>query len=148
MLVPLDPQAMSCTLRSRPRSCRATSRALRPYSRDCSWPFAPLRAAIDVAVLGIGDRHLRGAGAEVHPQQRLGPDRATPVDEIVGAELIRLDRVPRPFEHRRPLRLRANAVEPVVAGHEVAARVASDRNAKLLHLADDVAAESLRISEA
>ena len=110
--------------------------------------LAPLRAAIDVAVLDIGNRHLRGTGAEVHPEQRLGPDRATPIDEIVGAELIRLDRVPRPFEQRRPLHFRANAVEPVVAGHKVAAGVASDRNAKLFHFADDVATESLRISEA
>jgi hypothetical protein len=110
--------------------------------------LAPLRAAIDVAVLDIGDRHLRAAGAEVHPQQRLGSDRATPVDEVVGAELIRLDRVPRPLEHRRPLPLRSDTVEPVVTGHEVASRIARDRDAKLFHLAHDVAVESLRVGQA
>src|SRR5204863_5295723 len=29
--------------------------------------LAPLGASVDVAVLDIGDCHLRGAGAEVHP---------------------------------------------------------------------------------
>jgi hypothetical protein len=42
MPVPLDPQAISCTLRSMIRICFATSRALRPYSRACSWPICQL----------------------------------------------------------------------------------------------------------
>ena len=82
------------------------------------------------------------------PSSGSAPTSAAPVDELVGAELIRLERVPRAIEHRRPLRLRADAVEPVVAGDEVAARIADDRHAELLHLARDVGAESFGIGEA
>ena len=46
-----------------------------------------------------------------------------------------------------PLRLRADAVEPVVAGDEVAARIADDRHAEFLDLAHDVRAEALRVGQ-
>ena len=98
-------------------------------------------------VLDVGDGHLRGARAEVHAEQGLGPDRAAPVDEVIGPELIRLERVPGPLEHRRPLRFRTDAIEPVVSGHEVATRIPGDRNGKLLHLAHHVGPKSLRIGQ-
>src|SRR6185295_7131962 len=96
---------------------------------------APSGAPVDVAVIDVGDRHLRAARAEVHPQQRLRAGGAAPVDELVRAELVGLDRVPCPLEHGWPLRLRSDAVEPVVAGHEVAARVPGDGNTEVPDLA-------------
>ena len=36
--------------------------------------IAPLRAPLQVAVLDVGDRRLRRAGPEIHPEQRLGAD--------------------------------------------------------------------------
>ena len=175
MTVPLDPHAMSCSsaiddphllgdvarlapvfarlqLADLPGAVHLVAQApvahvVRLLVAVRAAQVAPLRAAIEVAVLDVGDRHLRRAGAEVHAEQRLGPDRAAPVDELVGAELIRLQRIPRPLEHRRPLRLRTDAVEPVVAGDEVAAGIADDRNAQLLHLARDVRAESLGVGQ-
>jgi len=37
--VPLEPHAISCSFGSMTRICLAASRALRPYSRACSWPI-------------------------------------------------------------------------------------------------------------
>ena len=50
--------------------------------------------------------------------------------ELVGAEPIGLDVVPGQLGPRRTLILRADAVLPVVAGGEVAARPAQDRHAQ------------------
>ena len=171
MNVPLDPQAISCRFGSMTRICCAASRALRPVlarlqSPDLPRPvhlvaetpvthvvrpfvpvpapqIAPAGAAREVAVLDIGDRHLDGTRAEVHPEQGLGADHRAPVDKFVGAELVGLERIPRALEHRRPLRFRPDAIEPVVARDEVSSRIADDRGAELLDLARDVSAESL-----
>jgi hypothetical protein len=61
--------------------------------------------------------------------------------------MVCLDRVPGAIEHHGPLRFRSDAVEPVVAGDEVAARIANDRHAEILDLARDVGAESFPIGE-
>ena len=109
--------------------------------------IAPARAALEVAVLDVVHGHLDRTRAEVHAEQRLGADGAAPFDELVGAELIGLERIPRALEHGRPLRFRTDAVEPVVAGDEVASRVADDRHAEFLDLAHDVGAESFGVGE-
>ena len=96
-------------------------------------------------VLDVGDRLLRRAGAEVHPQQRLGAHQPAPVDEFVGAELVRLERIPRAIENGWPLGLRADAIEPVVARDEVSSWIANDGNAKLADLARDIRAKAARI---
>src|SRR6185503_3149487 len=106
---------------------------------------APFRAAVDVAVLDVGDRLLRRAGAEVHPQQRLGAHQPAPVDEFVGAELIRLERIPRAIENGWPLGLRADAIEPVVARDEISSWITNDGHAKLADLAGDIRAKAARI---
>ena len=108
---------------------------------------APARALVDVAVLDVVDRHLRRAGAEVEPQQRLGADEPAPLDELVGAELVRLDRVPRPLEHGGALVLGPHAVEPVVAGDEVPAWIAHDGDAEPLHFRHHVPPESIAVGE-
>ena len=120
---------------------------VRPIVAVRSPELAPPRAPIEVAVLDVGDRRFDRAGAEVHAEQRLGAHQAAPLDELVGAELVRLDRVPGAIEHHGPLRFRTDAVEPVVAGDEIAARIANDRHAEILDLARDVGAESFPIGE-
>src|SRR4029078_11976532 len=95
--------------------------------------LAPLRALVHVAVLDVGHRLLRGAGAEVEAEQRLGAHEPAPLHELVGAELVRLERVPGPLQHARALVLRPHAVEPVVTRDEVAPRIAPARTAEDLH---------------
>ena len=72
---------------------------------------APLRAAVDIAILNIGDLLSDRARAEIAAQQRLGANQLRPLHELVG-----LERIPRTLQDRRPVILRADAVEPVVAG--------------------------------
>ena len=108
---------------------------------------APAGAARKVAVLDVGQRGLDAARAEVHAEQRLRADQPAPVDELVGPELVGFERVPCAIHDRRTLGLRAHAVEPVVARHEVPARVADDRHAQLLDLASHVRPEPLGVGE-
>jgi hypothetical protein len=160
-MVLLEPQAISCRSRSSTRICLAASRALRPYSRPacgqsardrpsrcrgtssarCGAARSRARAAgrstwclLDVAVLDEGQRRLGVPVPKFMPSSG-SVRRGAPLDELVGAELVGLERVPGPLEHGGPLGLRPDAVEPVVAGDEVAARVAHDRHAQFLHLA-------------
>ena len=98
--------------------------------------------------LDVGDGHLDRARAEVQPEQRLGAHHAAPLEELVRAELVRLERIPGSIERHRPLRFRADPVEPVVAGDEIAPRIANDGHAEVFDFPRDVGAESLRIGEA
>ena len=109
--------------------------------------LAPPRAPREVAVFDVGDGHLDRARAEVQPEQGLRAHHAAPLDELVGAELIRLERIPGTIEHHRTLRLRADPLEPVVAGDEIAARITNDRYAEVLDLARDVGAESVDVGQ-
>jgi hypothetical protein len=108
---------------------------------------APLGAAVDVAVLDVGNGGLGRARAEVEAQQRLGSDEAAPVDEVVGAELISFEGVPGTFEDGGPFVLGADAVEPIVAGDEIAAGVAHHRHCKLLDLRGYILAEATLVGE-
>ena len=176
MNVPLEPQAISCSvgiddahllrgvarlaavlaglqLPDLPRAVHLVAQApvahvVRLLVAVRAPQVAPLRAAVDVAVLDVGHAPSRRVPVpKLMPSSGSVPTSRAPVDELVGAELVRLERVPRALEHRRPLRLRADAVEPVVAGDEVAARIAHDRHAELLDLARDVGAEALRVGQ-
>src|SRR5690348_8745549 len=103
---------------------------------------APFRAAPEVAVLDVGDRHLDRAGSEIQAEQWLGAGQPAPLDEVVGAELVRFRRVPGAVEYGWTLRLRPDAVEPVVSGDEIAAEIADDGDAEFLDFAHDVRAKS------
>ena len=107
--------------------------------------LAPLRALVHVAVFNVGDGRLRRAGAKVECQERFGAHQLAPVDELVRAELIGLERIPCALQHGRALLLRSDAIEPVVAGHEVAARIAHHRHAHSLHFGDDIRTESVGV---
>ena len=97
-------------------------------------------AVFDHVAGGIG-----AACAEVDRQHGLCLGGATPVDELVGAELVGLGRHPGEVEPARPLGRRTDAVLPVVARHEVAAGIARDRGRKLAHQRQHVLAEALGV---
>ncbi|PYV07655.1 MAG: hypothetical protein DMG23_15665 [Acidobacteria bacterium] len=106
---------------------------------------APARPFFQVAVFDQRGGVCGRARAEVRRKQRLGANQATPFDELVGPELIRLNRIPGPVEDPWPVFLRAHAVKPVVAGDEVPARVAHDGHAKLVDLFRDVLSKAVRV---
>ena len=109
--------------------------------------IAPLGATRHVAIFHQRGRHLGRRGAEIGADQRLGANALGPGYEFIGAELVRLDGVPGSIEHRGPLIARAHAIQPVVAGNEVAARIANDRHAHAAHLRGNVFAEAGCIGE-
>ena len=98
-----------------------------------------------VAVFDQVARRIAAARSEVNREHRLDIGEAAPVDEFVGAERIRLGRHPREVEAAWPFFGWADAVLPVIAGHEVAARIAHHRHAHSLHFGNDVRTESVGI---
>jgi hypothetical protein len=67
------------------------------------------------------------------------------VHELVQAELVGLDAVPGEVQPAGPLVARADAVLPPVAGDEVAAGVADQRDAELPGQLQDVLTESVLV---
>ena len=98
-----------------------------------------------VAVLHPVAGLLGGAGAQVDRQHRLPVQLAAQPDELVGPEAVRLDRLPGQLAQRESLVLRADAVAPVVAGDEVAARIAHDRHFQFAQRVEDVRAQSVGV---
>src|SRR5690242_19045469 len=109
--------------------------------------IAPLGAARIIAVLDQGDRHLGGAGSEVHAEEGLGSDLLCPSDEFVGSKLVGLERVPGAIENLRAILLRTHSVEPVISGNEVSAWVSDDRYAQAVNFPYDICAKSVRVSQ-
>ena len=107
-------------------------------------PAAQVRpggAAGMVAVFEEVAGGVAGAGAEIDGEHRLDVRGPAPVDELVRPERVGLGREPGEVEPRRPFGDRADAVLPVVAGDEVAARVADDGGAELPDEIEHVAPE-------
>src|SRR5689334_20627481 len=98
-----------------------------------------------IAVLEKIARRVRSARAKIDREHGLRASPAAPVDEFVGAESIRFRREPGETEAARALGERADAVFPVVAGHEVAAGIADDRGAQLVHELQHVFAKAMAI---
>jgi hypothetical protein len=69
---------------------------------------------------------LDGAGTHVDSQHWFAVDRLAEVHKFVGAKLVGLNRLPGQITAARALLLGANAVKPIIAAEEVAARVAHD----------------------
>jgi hypothetical protein len=67
----------------------------------------------------------------------------TPGEEFVGSELVGFDRIPGAIQQTGPVLLGPHAVEPVVTGDEVAARIADDRDTELTNLGQDILAKSI-----
>ena len=107
----------------------------------------PLGAFVHVAVLDVGYGHFRRASAQVKSEQRFGVDQLAPVDEFVRPELVGLERIPGPLQYRRPFVFRADAVQPIVTGDEVPARISHDRHVETFHFGHHILAEPFGICE-
>ncbi|PYM27074.1 MAG: hypothetical protein DMD80_16620 [Candidatus Rokuibacteriota bacterium] len=107
----------------------------------------PRGVARAVAVLDPRLGLVHRARAHVHADERLGAEHAAILDELVGAEAIRLLGVPRQLAAPRSLVSRPDAVEPVVAAHEVAAGPAEDRDAQGSRGIEHVAPEAAGVGE-
>ena len=99
-----------------------------------------------VAVLDPGGGFLRRGAASLHVDgdRRLGAGSAGKADELVGAEVARLDLVlPGEIDPRRPLVARTDCPLPVIVLRHVAARPADERRRQRRHLLHDVGARRL-----
>src|SRR5215475_1210215 len=107
----------------------------------------PRGVARAVAVLDPGLRLVHGSRAHVDADVRLRAEEAAVLDEFVGAEAIRLLRVPGELAPAWARVHGAHAVEPVIAAHEVAARPAQHGHAQGPHGLQHVLAESALVAE-
>ena len=98
-----------------------------------------------VAVLHQRPRRVNAARAEVYGQHWLDAGEARPVDELVRADLVALDRAPGEVEASRPLLEWPDTVLPVIAGDEVSAGVANDRGAEFAGEVEHVRAKPVPI---
>ena len=98
------------------------------------------RARWVIGVLQQVERLGDPSGAEVDGEHRLDSSPAAPRDELVHADLVGLDAAPGEVAAHRTAVTRSDAVLPAVVGHEVAARIAHNRDAELLREGKDVAA--------
>src|SRR3546814_7487153 len=76
---------------------------------------------------------------------RLDVGGLAPVHEFVGAELVGLGRAPGEIEPDGALVLGADAVFPIIAREEIAARIAHDRGPQLADQREHVAAETVGV---
>ena len=167
------PHTQSSIEGSTRRMALPASAAIRPYSSAVFWPICqgpsislprhhsftpygsdrPFSARQSALRLPAGElqysTRLRAASTPRVPRLTASigsvPALRRPGDELVGADLVGLDRAPGEVEPRRPLLARADAVLPVVGGHEVAARVAHDGDAELARQLEHVAAEAVLV---
>ncbi len=168
-----EPQTISSSDLSKARRVLATSLASRPYScarlvADLPGPVhlvaeapvldaerlgaavrlaqvAPVAAGRTVDVFDEVARLVEPARSEVDRQHHLGAGRLAPFREFVHADRVRFGRVPGEVEPGRALFARADAVLPVVGGHEIAAGIANDRHVQFPDEVDDVAAHAVRV---
>ena len=103
------------------------------------------RPCLAIAVFHPVAGLFRRARAEVHRQHRLPIELAAKLDELVGAEGVGFDGLPGKLPSAGARLLGAHAVLPVIAGGEVAARIANDGEAKLPQRLDDVGAHPVGI---
>ena len=89
---------------------------------------SPVGVRAAVAVFQQLDGILRRAGAEIDGQHWLNAGTLTPAQELVRADLVRLDRAPGHVGPDRAAVFRVDTVFPVIAGDEVAARIADLRD--------------------
>ena len=105
----------------------------------------PVAAAGVVDVFDEGPRLVEAAGTEIDRQHHLGAGLFGPVGEFVNADLVRLRGAPGKIEPPRAVLLWADAILPIVGGHEVAARIAADRRVERAHQFEHVLAHALRV---
>jgi hypothetical protein len=109
--------------------------------------FAPFGAFVDVAILHQGSSLLGCASSQVDSEKWLSTGGAAPRDIFVGAEGVGVEGIPRLVEDLWALFLGPHAVEPVIAGDEVAAGIADDRHAEFADFFQDILAEAPGVGE-
>ena len=107
--------------------------------------FAPGRALFGIAVIHQLCRFLRRPGPQVDRHQDLCPAVRRKACELIGSHFIGFQHIPCHFLSHGPFFLRADTVLPVVAGHEVAARIAYSRHSQLTDQLLDIIAEAVFI---
>ena len=98
-----------------------------------------------VGVLDLLGRALRPAEAGVDRHVRLGPDLTAERHELVEPDVVGLDAFPGRVLARRPPVALTDAVLPVVAAHEVAARPAVDGRGQFLEARVRVGAPTVEV---
>src|SRR5205814_4573275 len=109
--------------------------------------LVPARAFFHIAILDESGSLLRSSGSEIQAHQRLGAHCFAPRHELVRAKLICVNRVPRLIEHARTILLWSYAIQPVVAGNEVAARIPDDWYSHLTNFLYYIFAQAIGIRE-
>ena len=107
----------------------------------------PRRLLLAVRVLHPVPRIVNRAESKVDADVRLGANQRRIAKELVGAEAIGLDVVPRQLEPGGTLIARTDAILPVVAGAEIAARPPENRDLEIADRLQDVLAKSVLVGE-
>ncbi len=107
----------------------------------------PRRIAGAVAVFHPRLRLVHGARAHVDADVGLGAHRATILDELVGAEPIRLLRIPGELAPARPIVDRSHAIPPVVSADEIAAGPSQDGYAQRSYRIEHITPEPSLVTE-
>src|SRR5262249_20833064 len=106
---------------------------------------APASSFLYIAVFDERRRALGCTGSKIHRQERIDAGEPAPADELVRPELVRFDRVPCPFEDLGSFLLRPDAVQPAVAGNEIAAGIAHDRDTERMDLFEYIFAKAVGV---
>ncbi len=111
----------------------------------CATQVGKRGAAGMVAILDQFSRGIPRTRAEVHRQHRFRIGQPAPVDEFIGAELVGLGGHPGKVQAAWSARRGTDPVLPVVAGNEIAARIAHDRGRQLAHQRKHVPAKTMGV---
>src|SRR5690554_6153011 len=98
-----------------------------------------------VAVLDQITGFVNTPCTEVNCHHRFGASQRSPVRKFVNSNLVWFNGTPSKLQSSRPLFFRTDAVFPVVARHEVTARIAYDGYVQFIHQFQNVLPESLFI---
>gem|GEM_PF-2291252 len=85
---------------------------------------------------------LRCAGPEIHAEHGTDIQALAPLQKLIGADLVWLDRKPSQLRPNRTLRFRADPVTPAITGQKISAGIADMRKAKRTNQCADVPSKS------
>ncbi len=108
-------------------------------------PAAPQGLRRPVAVLELRGGGVGVAKPRVHRDPGLGLDQPAEAHELVHAEIVVLDAGPGRIRARRTAIAVADAVAPVVAADEIAARPAVDRGSQVLQQSEGVGTQAFDV---
>ena len=108
-------------------------------------PFSHGRSGGSVGVFDQLSRRPCVAKTGIDGDVRIDTEQATEGEELIGAHVVGLHRVPDRIKDGRALVNLAHAISPLVGGDKIAAGKAEDAKAQLLQRGDDLAAEALDV---